>query len=100
MGIEKRDLYGWCKIPAKDLVGHPELRANFRLVSDSAAMGHLMAEDLCRVIAENNQDQRTTRAIIPCGPNCWYAPFTNLVNARGISLRKVSVFHMDERLDW
>jgi len=100
MSIEKTDLYRWCKIPAADLVGHPELRANFRVVTDSAAMGQLMAEDLCQVISENNHKQGATRAIIPCGPNCWYAPFTNLVNARGISLRNVSVFHMDECLDW
>jgi len=100
MSIEKTDLYRWCKISAADLVGHPELRANFRVVTDSAAMGQLMAEDLCQVISENNHKQGATRAIIPCGPNCWYAPFTNLVNARGISLRNVSVFHMDECLDW
>jgi len=100
MSIEKTDLYRWCKIPAADLVGHPELRANFRVVTDSAAMGQLMAEDLCQVISENNHKQGATRAIIPCGPSCWYAPFTNLVNARGISLRNVSVFHMDECLDW
>jgi len=100
MSIEKTDLYRWCKISAADLVGHPELRANFRVVTDSAAMGQLMAEDLCQVISENNHKQGATRAIIPCGPSCWYAPFTNLVNARGISLRNVSVFHMDECLDW
>jgi len=100
MSIEKTDLYRWCKIPAADLVGHPELRVNFRVVTDSAAMGQLMAEDLCQVISENNHKQGATRAIIPCGPSCWYAPFTNLVNARGISLRNVSVFHMDECLDW
>lgn len=98
--IQKADLYRWCKIPRDELVGHPLLRARFRMVRDSAAMGQLMAEELCEVIEANNQKRAPTRAIIPCGPVCWYAPFTNLVNSRSISLRNVSVFHMDECLDW
>jgi glucosamine-6-phosphate deaminase len=63
-------------------------------------MGQLMAEELCEVIEINNRSGSPTRAIIPCGPVCWYAPFTILVNARNVSLRNVSIFHMDECLDW
>jgi glucosamine-6-phosphate deaminase len=98
--IQRPDLYRWCKIPRDELVGHPLLRVPFRMVRDSAEMGQLMAEELCEVIEGNNQNQAPTRAIIPCGPVCWYAPFTNLVNSRRISLRNLSVFHMDECLDW
>ena len=98
--IQKADLYRWCKIPRDELVGHPLLRLRFRMVRDSAAMGQLMAEELVEVIAANNRSGAPTRAIIPCGPVCWYAPFTNLVNTRSISLRSLSVFHMDECLDW
>jgi glucosamine-6-phosphate deaminase len=98
--IHKADLYRWCRIPAGELPHHPQLRTKFRLVRDSAEMGRLMAEELGREIEENNRKGSPTRAIIPCGPNCWYQPFTDFVNTRGISLRKLFVFHMDECLDW
>ena len=94
------DLYRWCKIPASDLPGHPELRAKFRLVQDSAEMGQLMASDLVAEIEAHNRQGLATRAIIPCGPVCWYAPFTALVNSQDVSLRNLFVFHMDECLDW
>jgi glucosamine-6-phosphate deaminase len=63
-------------------------------------MGQLMAEELAEVIDENNRKGLPTRAIIPCGPKCWYAPFTDLVNTRSLTLRNLHVFHMDECLDW
>ncbi|HTS07698.1 MAG TPA: hypothetical protein VMP68_19130 [Candidatus Eisenbacteria bacterium] len=79
---------------------HPDLRVKFRTVRDSAEMGQLMAADLVAVIEENNARGLPTRAIIPCGPNCWYAPYTKLINAKNVSLKNFTVFHMDECLDW
>jgi glucosamine-6-phosphate deaminase len=98
--IAKADLYRWCQIPGNELANHPDLRVRFRMVPDSAAMGQLMAEELAEVIAVNNRNGSATRAIIPCGPSCWYAPFTELVNSRNVSLKNLLVFHMDECLDW
>jgi glucosamine-6-phosphate deaminase len=99
--VNPRDLYNWCKIPAAELPGHPNLRVPFRLVSDSAnEMGQLMAREFVDLIHENNTLKQATRAIVPCGPTCWYAPFTERVNSRRISLRNLWVFHMDECLDW
>ncbi len=98
--IEKSDLYRWCRVPAEKLQNHPHLRTRFRLVRDSSQMGQLMAEELVQEIEVNNQEASPTRAIIPCGPSCWYRPFTELVNQRAISLRNFFVFHMDECLDW
>jgi glucosamine-6-phosphate deaminase len=63
-------------------------------------MGQLMAEELGQEIERNNCRGLPTRAIIPCGPSCWYRPFTDFVNSRNISLRNLFVFHMDECLDW
>jgi len=40
------------------------------------------------------------RAIVPCGPKCWYAPFTRMVNDEKVSLHHLTVFHMDECLNW
>jgi glucosamine-6-phosphate deaminase len=83
-----------------DLPGHPQLKTKFRMVRDSAEMGSLMAQELVQEVEEKNKMARPTRAIIPCGPSCWYAPFTELVNRRKTSLRNLFVFHMDECLDW
>jgi glucosamine-6-phosphate deaminase len=63
-------------------------------------MGKVMARELVDLIDTNNADGRQTHAIIPCGPTCWYQPFTELVNRENVSLIDLVVFHMDENLDW
>lgn len=98
--IDTKKLYNWCRIPAEELVDHPGLRIGFRLVKDSREMGLLMASELIDLIDANNRNGQPTRAIIPCGPACWYAPWTEMVNARRVSLGGLTVFHMDECLDW
>jgi len=99
-GIDLRQLYKWCSIAGGELPQHPALRVPFRLVRDSREMGELMARELVDVIEENNRRGRATRAIIPCGPTCWYKPWTERVNSRAVSLAGFFVFHMDECLDW
>ncbi len=98
--FSKKELYEWCKVPAHELAGHPARKVPFRLCADSAEMGRLMARELVDEIAAHNLRGEPTRAIIPCGPMCWYAPFTELVNRENVSLRRLEVFHMDEMLDW
>lgn len=98
--VDPRQLLEWCKIPADKLPNHSGLRIPYREVRDSEEMGQLMAEELAEVIKKNNDKGLPTRAIIPCGPKCWYTPFANLVNDRSLSLRNLKVFHMDECLDW
>ncbi|MGE5725368.1 MAG: hypothetical protein ACM34G_09350 [Acidobacteriota bacterium] len=98
--IDSRQLYKWCSIPGRELPQHPALRVPFRVVRDSREMGELMARELVDVIEENNRRGRATRAIIPCGPTCWYKPWTDRVNSRAVSLAGLFVFHMDECLDW
>jgi glucosamine-6-phosphate deaminase len=98
--ILKTDLCRWCRIPAKQLVNHSELKVHFRVVADSKELGRLIARELVDVIEANNRLDLPTRAIIPCGPKCWYIPFTELVNSRNVALRNLFVFHMDECLDW
>jgi len=97
--IEKRSLYEWCAIPT-DQLEQQVTKTPFRMVTDSAAMGALMARELADEIIAANERGSVFRAIIPCGPNCWYKPFTSLVNQEGISLHNLVVFHMDECLDW
>ena len=98
--VSTRELQRWCAIPAANLPGHPELRVPYRQVADSKELGNLMARELVEIIEANNKQERQTRAIIPCGPTCWYEPFRTLVNTRLVSLKRLHVFHMDECLDW
>jgi len=98
--VDPRQLYEWCRIPAEELPGRKDLRVPLRIVADAAEMGELMARELVELIEANNARGRPTRAIVPCGPACWYDPWRRLVNSRGVSLKDLTVFHMDECLDW
>ena len=98
--VDPGQLYEWCRVPAEELVSHPALRVRFRMVEDAHEMGRLMAQELVELVAARNAENRPTRVIAPCGPIGWYAPWTEMVNARGVSLARLTVFHMDECLDW
>ena len=95
-----KNLYKWCSIPVEKLVNNPELKIPFRLVKDSEEMGEVMAGDFVEEIKAANKEKREIRAIVPCGPKSWYAPFTRRINQEKVSLRSLTVFHMDECLDW
>jgi glucosamine-6-phosphate deaminase len=90
----------WCSIPTGELLAHPERRVPLRLCGDAGEMSRLMAQELVDEITSSAAEGRVLRAIIPCGPSGWYAPFTHLVNSQRVSLAHVEVFHMDECLDW
>jgi len=98
--VRPRDLLEWCRISAGELLSHPQRRVPLRLVRDAAEMGRLMARELVDLIEARNREQKATRVIVPCGPSSWYAPWREEVNSRGVSLARLTVFHMDECLDW
>jgi glucosamine-6-phosphate deaminase len=98
--VTPQDLYAWCVVPYDQLENHPQRKVPFRLCQDSAEMGRIMARELVDEIVTHNLQEKETCAIIPCGPSCWYKPFTDLVNAEHVSLQRLVVFHMDECLDW
>jgi len=98
--VTPQELYEWCKVPYQELEKHPRRKVSFRLCKDSDEMGQIMARELVDEIKAHNDRGEVTRAIIPCGPSCWYEPFTNLVNKERVSLNNLVVFHMDECLDW
>jgi len=100
MSISPKELYEWCRVPYQELEGHPDLKIPFRLIKDSEGMGRLMARELVDEMQAAASRGEWFRAIIPCGPSCWYQPFTDLVNRERVSLRRFAVFHMDECLDW
>jgi glucosamine-6-phosphate deaminase len=97
--IDRQEIHRICSIPV-DAFERNAPRMPYRIVADSAAMGERMSQDLIDVIVANNRQDRPTRAIVPCGPMAWYEPFTRKVNQGGISLKRLTVFHMDECLDW
>lgn len=100
MDYTKRELYEWCSIPAHELEHHPAIKIPLRICKDSSEMGQIMARELVDEILEHNALGEPTHAILPCGPTCWYQPFTDLVNQEGVSLHNLLVFHMDKSLDW
>jgi len=100
LDIATKELYEWCKIPFSELESHPMRKIPFRLVKDSNEMGQWMARELVEDIKFQNLNRKIFRAIIPCGPTCWYKPFVNLVNKEKVNLKNFIVFHMDECLDW
>lgn len=100
MDYTKRELYEWCRIPVGELVNHPSRKVPLRICKDSREMGQIMARELVDEILAHNERGEPTHAIIPCGPTCWYQPFTELVNREQVCLKDLLVFHMDESLDW
>jgi glucosamine-6-phosphate deaminase len=98
--IDKRDLLRWCRVPVDGLVGHPDLKMPLRLCADGAEMGRLMARELADAVRGAAEAAAGFRVIVPCGPRVWYPVFADIVNRERITLSHVSVFHMDETLDW
>ena len=97
--LDKREVLRICRIKVADFAKHHP-RVRYRIVKDSAEMGEVMSRELIDVVQENNREGRPTRAIVPCGPMAWYEPFGRAVNREKVSLRQLTVFHMDECLDW
>lgn len=95
-----QQLYEWCRVPVEQLSTHAGLKTPFRLVKDSATMGEVMAREFVDDIKLAAQEGRVFRAIVPCGPKCWYGPFTRMINEERVSMEHLVVFHMDECLNW
>lgn len=100
MTIPAKKIYEYCSIPAEQLEAHPSRKIPLKIVENSAEMGEVMAKTLVDEITAAAKEGRECRAIVPCGPKCWYVPFTRMVNEQRISMKHVTVFHMDEVLDW
>lgn len=98
--IDLKELHAWCSVPVVELEEHADRRVPFRIVEDGAEMGEVMARALADEVKSHNLAGEGTRAILPCGPKAWYAPFARIVNDEGIDLKELTVFHMDECLDW
>lgn len=98
--IDKKKLYQWCSVPAAELMDHPERKVPLKIVKDAGELGEVMAREFVDDIKLANAEGRNYKAIVPCGPKEWYAPFVRMVNEENVSLKRMTVFHMDENLDW
>ncbi len=97
--LDKKEIVRICRIKVEEF-GRNRPRVPYRVVKDSAEMGEVMAHELADLVAAHNKARKPTRAIVPCGPMAWYKPFARIVNEERLSLKKLTVFHMDECLDW
>ena len=97
--LDKKEILRICSIPVEEF-DKSNPKVPYRIVKDSIEMGDIMSQELIDVVSENNSNNTPTRAIVPCGPMAWYEPFTQKVNDQKVSLKSLTVFHMDECLDW
>ena len=98
--MNREEMCRWCRIPAEQLVNHPESKMQLKVYDDknevSVVTGNMMAEE----VIENNKAGKPTKWILPAGPMGQYRYFADRVNTERISLKNVYVFHMDDFLDW
>ena len=98
--MNREEMCRWCRIPAEQLVNHPESKIQLKVYDDknevSVVTGNMMAEE----VIENNKAGKPTKWILPAGPMGQYRYFADRVNTERISLKNVYVFHMDDFLDW
>ena len=59
-----------------------------------------MAQELVEVIGSQQPEELADSRHHPLRTEVLHALFTALVNSRNVSLRNLSIFHMDECLDW
>jgi glucosamine-6-phosphate deaminase len=97
--LDRDEIARICSIPLAEFERHSP-RVPYRIAADSPTMGEVMSQELIDVVTANNAADRDSRAIVPCGPMAWYEPFCRKVNEQRLSLTRLTVFHMDECLDW
>ena len=98
--IDKNDLFRWCKIPADDLLNHPESKVQVRMYEEKSEVFRRIADLMVEEVVRHNALGKPTRWVLPAGPLDQYSYFIERINNEGISLKNLWIFHMDEFLDW
>lgn len=98
--INSENLFKWCRIPADQLENHPLAKVKIKILETPDDVHRWVAKEMADEVKANNEKNRPTRWILPCGPTKQYPYFINIVNEERISLKNVHVFHMDDFLDW
>ena len=95
-----QQLFEWCKIPAEELPGHRHAKVKLRVLPKPSDVYQDIAATMVDEVKRNNEANRPTRWILPCGPRGQYPIFAEAVNRERIDLKNLHVFHMDDHLDW
>jgi len=98
--IDKEKLFQYCRIPVDELENHPDAKVKIKIFEEKDQVHRWAAQDMLDEVIRNNQANRFTSWILPCGPTKQYGYFTQWVNEQKVSLKDVHVFHMDDNLDW
>jgi glucosamine-6-phosphate deaminase len=98
--IDTKKMYEFCKIPVDQIEGHPELKVKIKIYETKDDVYQWVAQDMLEEVIRNNDNGKTTRWILPCGPTKQYPYFVKWVNEKKVNLKHVHVFHMDDHLDW
>ena len=98
--ISRDDMYKWCSLPTDQLEGHPESKAKLKIkdtrMETMQLAGNMMADE----VVANNEAGKPTSWVLPSGPADQFKTFINRVNSERISLKNLTIFHMDYVLDW
>ena len=74
-------------------------KGRLRIYKDLDTLHQALAEMIAAEIEGNNRRRRRTNLILPVGPTGQYPILADLINARRISMKKCSIFFMDENCD-
>ncbi len=77
-----------------------QARTSFRLLPDIPTLLEHFARSVADEIELHNERGEPTRLILPVGPVKQYPLLVDITNRERISWKRVSVFQMDEFLDW
>jgi glucosamine-6-phosphate deaminase len=98
--IDPKQLHEWCRIPAAQLVNHPQAKVSLSVVSTPDQGIQAFAHMLLDEVRLANRANQPLRWILPCGPTAQYQIFAETVNRERLSLKNLHIFHMDDFLDW
>lgn len=98
--INPQELFEWCHVPPEELEYHPKARFKIQIVPTPDDVYRWCAREMLDEVIANNQADKPTRWILPCGPKGQYPYFIQWVHEQRVSLKNVHVFHMDDGLDW
>ena len=98
--LDTSALLDWCRIPTEELENHPQKKVAIKILDTPDDVHRWVAQEMVKEVINNNENDRPTRWILPCGPTKQYPYFIKTINENRISLKNVHIFHMDNFLDW
>lgn len=98
--ISREDLEQWCKIPMEQLENHPDSKVKVVIRPTRQEIMELAGNMMADEVKLNNSLGKPTSWVLPSGPSDQFKTFANRVNKERISLKNLTIFHMDYVLDW